>query len=103
MDTGDLLVRLTEATGVSGHELAIRDVVRDVWAPYVDKIREDALGNLIAHRRGTPGADPDSGAAPDGVPSVALAGHQDEIGLMVTAIEDGGFLRFTTVGGWPSR
>ena len=105
MEPASLLGRLTEATGISGHELEVRGVVRDAWSPFVDAIREDALGNLIAHRPGAPGngSGGTGRSAVDPPPSVLLAGHQDEIGLMVTHVEDGGFLRFTTVGGWDPR
>jgi tetrahedral aminopeptidase len=92
-DHGDLLRRLTEASGVSGHEIEIGRLVRATFAPLADTLTEDALGNLIALRRGRLGP---------GAPAVLLAGHMDEIGLMVTALEDG-FLRFTGVGGWDPR
>jgi putative aminopeptidase FrvX len=96
-DTAALLTRLTEATGVSGHEIEIAAAVREAFAPHVDTLREDALGNLIGYRRGSWSAE-DQPAL-----SVLLASHQDEIGLMVTAIEEGGFLRITGVGGWDPR
>jgi endoglucanase len=55
--------------------------------PYVDNIRKDIMGNLIASRNG------------EG-PSIMLAAHMDEIGLMVRYIDDNGFLRFVGIGGW---
>jgi tetrahedral aminopeptidase len=93
MDHGDLLRRLTEAAGVSGHEVDVGRVVRELFAPLADRLTEDALGNIVALRRGRLGP---------GAPSVLLAAHMDEIGLMVTAVEDG-FVRFTGVGGWDPR
>ncbi|MCB0217606.1 MAG: M20/M25/M40 family metallo-hydrolase [Caldilineae bacterium] len=99
MDSFDLLDRLTATAGVSGHEAATADVVRAVFAPYVDAMRVDRLGSLIATRRGSLHAE--NGSAPS--PSILLACHMDEIGLMVTRIEAGGFLRFTSVGGWDPR
>src|SRR5665811_2287859 len=55
--------------------------------PYVDTIRKDVMGNLIATKKG------------EG-PSIMLAAHMDEIGLMVKYIDDNGFLRFVEIGGW---
>lgn len=100
LDPEHWLGRLTEAPGVSGHEAEVADVVREAWTPFVDEIRVDALGNLIALRRGA--LSRTAGGAAD-APSILLASHRDEIGLMVTLIEAGGFLRFTTVGGWDPR
>ena len=59
--------------------------------PLVDDVRVDALGNLIATKRGS------------GNRTLMLDAHMDEIGFMVTWIGDGGFLRFTTIGGWDPR
>ena len=82
----DLIKKLTEAYGPSGAEDSVREVVRKEVEPYVDEIRVDALGNLIAHKKGKG-------------KKVILDGHMDEIGLMVTHIDDNGFLRFGTIGG----
>lgn len=92
-DYGALLRTLTEASGVSGHEHRMAELVQAAFAPGADELRADALGNVIALRRGE---------SDDPRHSVLLAGHQDEIGLMVSAIEDG-FLRFAGVGGWDPR
>ena len=93
MDTIPLLRRLTQAAGISGFEQAIRDEVTALWSPLVDEIRSDTLGNVIAIRRGT---------GPEPRRSLMLAGHMDEIGLMVTRIRDG-FLSITAVGGVDRR
>ncbi len=82
----DLIKKLTEAFGPSGAEDSVREVIRKEVKPYVDEIRVDGLGNLIARKKG-------SGK------KVILDGHMDEIGLMVTHIDDNGFLRFGTIGG----
>ncbi len=86
--TFDLLRRVTETAGVAGHEAAIREEYQELVTPLVDAVRSDALGNVIAHKRG-------SG---DGSLRAMLAAHIDEIGLMVTDL-DQGFLRVTNVGG----
>ena len=83
----ELLKKLAEAHGVSGYEGEIREIVEAEIKPYVDEIQTDGLGNLIATRKGKK-------------PSVMIAAHLDEIGLMVKLIEDEGFLRFSTIGGW---
>lgn len=93
MDTIPLLKRLTEAAGISGFESAIRDEVIAVWTPLVDEIRSDTLGNVIAVRRGS---------GPEPRRKLMLAGHMDEIGLMVTRIR-GAFLSITHVGGVDRR
>jgi|LSQX01.1.fsa_nt_gb putative aminopeptidase FrvX len=63
-----------------------------MWQPYVDVIRTDALGNVIAHKQPTR-----SGGIP--APAVMLATHMDEIGLMVAQVEENGFLRVVAMGG----
>lgn len=82
----DLIKKLTEAYGPSGAEDSVREVIRKEVAPLVDEVSVDALGNLIAHKKG-PGK------------KVMLDAHADEIGLIVTHIDDNGFLRFGTIGG----
>lgn len=83
----DLIKRLTETFGPSGAEGPIREVIREEVAGLVDEIRVDALGNLICHKKGKGGK------------KILLDAHMDEIGLMVTHIDDNGFLRFGTIGG----
>ncbi len=88
-----LLKQLSEIGGISGFEGPAREFLRQTWQPFVDEMREDKLGSLIALKRG-------SGAEPR--PKLMLAAHVDEIGLMVTGIEKG-FLRITRVGGTDRR
>jgi len=83
----ELVKRLTEAFGPSGAEGPIREVIRKEVEPLVDEIRVDALGNLICRKKGRGGK------------KILLDAHMDEIGLMVTHIDDNGFLRFGTIGG----
>jgi putative aminopeptidase FrvX len=82
-----LLEKFTNAHGVSGSEDNIRELLELELEPYVDTIRRDIMGNLIAVKKG------------EG-PSIMLAAHMDEIGLMVKYIDDNGFLRFVQIGGW---
>jgi endoglucanase len=89
-----LIEKLTNAAGVSGNENAVRALIRCEIEKYVDDIRVDALGNLIATKS------PRSGKKG---PKVMLAAHMDEVGLMVTFIEKTGYLRFGKVGGIDNR
>jgi endoglucanase len=84
-----LIQKLVETPGPSGYEAQIRSVVRAEIESYADELQVDALGNLIA-RKG-------KGSA-DGI-KIMLAAHIDEIGVMVTQVDDNGFIRFTTLGG----
>ncbi|HSJ53537.1 MAG TPA: M42 family metallopeptidase [Anaerolineae bacterium] len=93
MEIIPLLKRLSEAHGVSGYEHQVRDLVREEFERHADEVRTDVLGNVIALKRG-------SGAEPR--PSIMLAAHMDEIGLIVSSLEDG-FVRFEQVGGYDDR
>ena len=93
MELVPVLRRLTEAVGLSGYEASIRQEVESTWAPFLDEIRVDRLGNLIGLKQGA-GAEPRR--------KLMLASHMDEIGLMVTKI-DQGFLHVTEVGGLDQR
>ncbi|NTW92915.1 MAG: M42 family metallopeptidase, partial [Methanoregulaceae archaeon] len=83
----ELLKKLSNAHGLSGSEDSIRGIIRRELKKHVDEITEDAMGNLIAVRKGNDF-------------SIMLAAHTDEIGLMVKSIDEKGFLRFVTLGGW---
>ena len=91
MDTVQLLRELSEASGVSGYEQEARGLVRKALEPFVDSLRVDALGNLIAQKNGCrPGDAPKR--------SIMIAAHIDEIGLMVSGLEKG-LIRFARVAG----
>ena len=85
-----LLKRLCEAPGVPGREDAVRDLIRAEVSPLVDEVFTDALGNLFAHKKGKG-------------PKVMLAAHMDEVGFIITSIEDNGSLGFKTLGGIDPR
>jgi putative aminopeptidase FrvX len=82
----ELIRKLVETYGPSGAEEQIREIIRAEVEPLVDEVRIDALGSLIAHKKG------------DGQ-RVLLDAHMDEIGVMVTYIDEKGFARFTRIGG----
>ncbi len=82
-----LLERLSNAHGISGREGSIQEIVRQEIGPLVDEIRVDNLGNLVATKKGER-------------PSLMVAAHMDEIGLMTKYVDEKGFIRFVTIGGW---
>jgi putative aminopeptidase FrvX len=84
-----LLRALTEAVGVSGNEGEVRRLVREQVEPLADEVRMDALGNLLAIRRGSSRRRL----------RVMLSAHMDEVGLMVTGAEPDGSLHVGCVGG----
>ena len=91
MDIAPLLKRLSEAKGVSGYEDEVRAIVAEEFGRYADEVRTDKMGNVIALKKGQGRGQ-----------RIMLASHMDEIGLIVTRIEEG-FLRFTSVGGFDDR
>jgi putative aminopeptidase FrvX len=86
-DIAGLLARLSDAHGLSGSEDDIAALLKSELDPLVDEVTIDKMGNVVGVRRG------DS-------PTVMIAAHMDEIGLMISHIDDEGFLRFVAVGGW---
>ncbi|GHH97249.1 M42 family metallopeptidase [Neobacillus kokaensis] len=88
-ETLSMLKDLTDAKGIPGNEREVRDVMKKYIEPFADEISTDGLGSLIAKKVGK-----------EGGPKIMVAGHLDEVGFMVTKIDDKGFLRFQPVGGW---
>jgi endoglucanase len=88
----ELLKRLTDTFSTSGNEGAIRKVILDEIGDAADDCRVDALGNLIVRK----GMRTDGAA---GAKKIMIAAHMDEIGLIVTHVDDKGFVRFTGIGG----
>ncbi len=86
----DLLTTLCEVAGTSGREDRVREVVRPRLEELCERVEIDPLGNLTGIRPG------------DG-PRLMLAAHMDEIGLMVTHVDERGFVRMIPIGGWDAR
>lgn len=80
--------QLTEAFGPSGYETEVTELIKTMVEKHADEVKTDVLGNLIAIKNGSQ----------DGQ-SIMFAAHTDEIGVVVTHIDDQGFLRFGSVGG----
>jgi putative aminopeptidase FrvX len=89
----ELLKKLSEARGVSGHEDEVREIILEEIRPYAEKIEVTPLGNIIAFRKG-------KNRAPK---KLMISAHMDEVGLIVTHITDEGLLKFSTVGGIDRR
>ncbi len=92
MDLAQVLEKLSNACGVAGRESEVRDLMKELLGPYVDEIGEDKLGNVIGIKKGNKNG-----------PTVMLAAHMDEIGLMVKNITKEGFLQFAKIGGIDDR
>ncbi|HET7560117.1 MAG TPA: M42 family peptidase, partial [Limnochordia bacterium] len=87
----DHLLHLSRAAAPSGYEAQVRDYLAQNLAGLADETSVDPLGNLIAVKRGTRHE------------RLLLAAHMDEIGFMVTHVDEHGFLRFATLGGHTPR
>jgi endoglucanase len=82
------LRKLLQTPSPSGFERPVQDVVRSWAQPHADELRTDRHGNVIAVLN------------PGGQPRVMLAGHCDQIALMVQHVDDNGFLYVQPIGGW---
>ncbi|MEE8392568.1 MAG: M42 family metallopeptidase [Anaerolineae bacterium] len=83
----ELIRKLVQAYGPSGVEDQIRTVIRAEVEPLVDELRVDPMGSLIVRKQGGEGK------------RIVLSAHMDEIGVMVTFVDEKGFARFTRIGG----
>jgi endoglucanase len=82
----DMLLRLLNTTSPSGDEIAAARVWRTEAQKFADDVYGDVLGSSFAVLNG-------------GAPRVLFAGHIDEIGLMISHIDDKGFCYFQPIGG----
>lgn len=90
----DLLKRICETPGVPGYEKRIRSLILDEVQPYVSYVWVDNIGNVFALKKG---------ARNQHEKKVMVAAHMDEIGFIVTHIDDQGFLRFQPLGGFDPK
>ena len=84
-----LLERLCTASGISGDESSIRNIILSEIENYATEVKVDALGNLIVFKAGNQKSKL----------KLMISAHMDEVGFIVTHITDSGFLKFSTVGG----
>lgn len=87
----DLLKQICEEPGTSGFEKRIRDLVIKEVTPLVDKVEVDHIGNVTAIKNGSESK------------KVMLAAHMDEIGFIVSHIDDKGFIKFKPLGGFDPK
>ena len=92
MDMRQALERLCACTAPSGFEAPAAAVAAELLRPLVDEVSVDRMGNVLGVRR----------CGKEGAPRLLLDAHLDEIGLLVTGVEDG-FLRFRSIGGVDPR
>jgi len=87
----ELLDKICKTPGTSGFEARIRELVVELATPLCDELQIDAMGNVLAIKKGKKNK------------SVMAAAHMDEIGFIVTHIDDEGFIRFHTLGGFDPK
>ncbi len=90
MDKTELLLKkMTELNGVSGYESEVRKMMTKELKNYVDEIKYDKMGSLMAVKAGAKKS-----------PRVMIVGHLDEVGFMVKEITKEGYIKFLQLGGW---
>ncbi|MDN5277653.1 MAG: hypothetical protein PWR01_1618 [Clostridiales bacterium] len=94
MEIKDFLARLVAVPGISGNEEVAAQLIFQAFEPYCQEVRIDRFYNVYGRKTDVIKGD---------MPKVMIAAHMDEIGLMVTDIDERGFIRFTTVGGVDPR
>lgn len=87
-----LLAEICEVAGAPGFEQRVREIVLREVTPLVDSVSVDNMGNVIAVKKGK-----------DSSKKVMIGAHMDEIGFIVTHIDDNGFVRFHTLGGFDPK
>lgn len=90
MEMLEFLQKATAIPGVTGNERKVAEFIAEVFRPLCDEVRIDGVNNVICHKKGTG-------------PKVIICAHLDEIGMMVSDIEEDGSLRLINVGGVDPR
>lgn len=88
----EIIGELCNAYGVPGHESNVRKLYERYLTPVSERVERDNMGSVVGVKTGDATG-----------PRVLIAGHLDEIGLMVSHITNSGFLKFQTLGGWWSQ
>lgn len=87
----ELLSKICTTPGAPGFEQKVRELVIQEVTPLVDEVEVDNMGNVYAIKRGKERK------------SAMIGAHMDEIGFIVTHIDDNGFIRFHTLGGFDPK
>jgi len=93
MDKKTVIKTLSEFHGVSGYEHRFSHKIAEMFSKYCTDVTTDNLGNILGYKR----------CGVSDAPVVMIEAHMDEIGMMITEIDERGFVRFTNVGGIDSR
>lgn len=86
LEKGNIMDKLSSAAGPSGYEGEVRNIIKKEILPYVDEVKIDKMGNIIAHKKGKG-------------KKVMLAAHMDEVGFIITGYNNDGTLKFRGLGG----
>ena len=89
----ETLKTLCMLSGVSGMEDEVRDYILERAMPFADEVHTDAMGNLMVFKKGAVHLEQ----------RIMLCAHMDEVGLIVTRVEDEGYIRFQFIGGVDRR
>ena len=84
----EFLIKVLETPSPSGYEVPVQNIVREFVGTFADEVQTDLHGNVIA------------ACNPSADLRVMFAGHADQIGLLVTFVDDNGFIYTNTIGGW---
>ncbi len=87
--TMKFMSQVSECFGPVGFERDAARIVKKYASPFADEVLTDKLGSVIFRKKGV-----------SAEPKILLAGHMDEVGFLVTFVEESGYLKFTTLGGW---
>lgn len=87
----DLLKEICETPGAPGHEHRIRQLIQKIVKPLVNELYLDSMGSIVAVKKGKEDK------------KVMIAAHMDEISFIVTHIDEEGFVRFHTLGGFDPK
>jgi len=87
----ELLSKVCKIAGAPGYEQRIRQYILELVTPLVDEVKTDAMGNVIAIKKGSSDK------------KVMVAAHMDEISFIVTEVDPDGFVRFHTLGGFDAK
>jgi putative aminopeptidase FrvX len=94
LDIFETLAKLASVHSPAGFETPIAEVIAELATPYADEVKIDTLGNLIVYRKAN--ADQNGSYKPK---KVMVSAHMDSIGMIVTHVDDNGYIRFANIGG----